>query len=87
MGYYKDWPLKGKNRKIEIYYYEVKTDLKPNLDNTKYTKSELDGNFQLRYIPLDKVEEEFITNSNKYGDKHGIVKEMLKIFEVYKNIN
>ncbi len=87
LGYYKDWPLKGKNRKIEIYYYEVKTDLKPNLDNTKYTKSELDGNFQLRYIPLDIVEEEFITNSNKYGDKHGIVKEMLKIFEVYKNIN
>ena len=26
IGYYKDWPAEGKNRKIEIYYYEVKTD-------------------------------------------------------------
>ena len=28
LGYYKDWPAEGKNRKIEIYYYEVKTDEK-----------------------------------------------------------
>ena len=26
IGYYKDWPAEGKNRKIEIYYYEIKTD-------------------------------------------------------------
>ena len=26
ISYYKDWPKKGKNRKIEIYYYELKTD-------------------------------------------------------------
>ena len=68
-------------------YYEIKTDLIPNLNNTKYTKSELDGNFQLKYIPLDNVLEEFINNSNKYGDKHGITNEMIKVFEVYKNIN
>src|SRR5574344_3116443 len=24
IGYYKDWPSEGKNRKIEIYYYEIK---------------------------------------------------------------
>lgn len=83
LGYYKDWPSEGKNRKIEIYYYEIKTDEKPNLDNTEYTESELDGNFELRYIPLDKVEEEFIDNAKKYGDKHGIANEMLKVFKVY----
>ena len=44
IGYYKDWPAEGKNRKIEIYYYEVKTDEKPNLENTKYTESEKNGN-------------------------------------------
>ena len=76
LGYYKDWPEVGKNRKIEIYYYEIKTDDKPNLSNTNYTKSELDGRFELRYIPLEKVEETFINNANIYGDKHGIVKEM-----------
>ena len=84
IGYYKDWPEKNKNRKIEIYYYEIKTDEKPNLENTNYTKGELEGNFELRYVPLDNVENEFIENSNKYGDKHGITKEMLKVFKVYK---
>ena len=38
LGYYKDWPEEGKNRKIEIYYYEVKTNKKPNLNNTSYLK-------------------------------------------------
>ncbi len=86
IGYYKDWPEEGKNRKIEIYYYEIKTDEKPNLDNTEYTKNELKGNFELRYVPLENVENEFIENSNKYGDKHGITKEMLKVFKVYKTL-
>ena len=86
LGYYKDWPEVGKNRKIEIYYYEIKTDDKPNLSKTNYTESELDGRFELRYIPLEKVEEEFINNANIYGDKHGIANEMLKVFKIYKNI-
>ena len=83
-GYYKDWPEEGKNRKIEIYYYEVKTDEKPNLNNTSYTEHEKEGNFELRYIPLSKVEEELEKNINEYGDKKGIGKEMLELFKVYK---
>ena len=58
IGYYKDWPAVGKNRKIKIYYYEIKTDEKPNLDNTKYTESEKNGNFELRYVSIDKIEQE-----------------------------
>lgn len=85
LGYYKDWPEEGKNRKIEIYYYEVKTDEKPNLDNTSYTESEKDGNFELRYIPLSNVEEELKKNAEEYGDKKGIAKEMLELFSLYKN--
>ena len=85
IGYYKDWPSIGKNRKVEIYYYEIKTDEKPNLSNTEYTKSEKNGGFELKYIPVCQVENEFIKNSEIYGDKHGITKEMLKVFKVYKN--
>ena len=85
MGYYKDWPEEGKNRKIEIYYYEVKTDEKPNLENTKYTDSEKEGNFELRYIPLSNVEEELKNNVEEYGDKKGIAKEMIDLFAVYKS--
>ena len=84
IGYYKDWPAEGKNRKIEIYYYEVKTDEKPNLENTKYTENEKNGNFELRYIPLLDVENVLKTNAEEYGDKKGIAREMIDLFGVYK---
>lgn len=84
IGYYKDWPAEGKNRKIEIYYYEVKTDEKPNLENTDYTENEKDGNFKLRYIPLLNVENVLRTNAEEYGDKKGIAREMIDLFGVYK---
>lgn len=85
IGYYKDWPAKWRNKKIEIYYYEVKTDEKPNLDNLNLTEKEKEGNFELRYIPLDNVEEELKKNVNEFGDSHGIAKEMLNLFKIYKN--
>lgn len=84
IGYYKDWPAEGKNRKIEIYYYEVKTDEKTNLENTDYTENEKDGNFELRYIPLLNVENVLRTNAEEYGDKKGIAREMIDLFGVYK---
>lgn len=83
-GYYKDWPDVGKNRKIEIYYYEIKTDEKPNLDNAQYTEHEKEGKFQLRYILLETIEDELISNSQKYGDEYGIAKEMLQLIKIYK---
>lgn len=84
IGYYKDWPAEGKNRKIEIYYYEVKTDEKPNLENTEYTENEKNGNFELRYIPLSNVENVLKTNAEEYGDENGIAREMIDLFGVYK---
>lgn len=84
IGYYKDWPVEGKNRKIEIYYYEIKTDEKPDLENTEYTENEKDGNFELRYIPLTNVEYELRQNAEKHGDKKGIAREMIELFGIYK---
>lgn len=83
--YYKDWPEVGQNRKNEIYYYEVKTDEHPNLDNTKYTDAEIEGQFELRYVPLTKVEEVLINNTKIYSYKKGIAQEMLKVFKIYKD--
>ncbi len=83
-GYYKDWPEEGKNRKTQIYYYEIRTDEKPNLDNTDYTDNEKEGGFELRYVPLDKVEEVLKENAKEYSDAEGITDEMLKIFKIYK---
>ncbi len=87
IGYYKDWPEKNRNKKIEIYYYEVKTDEKPNLNNLKLTENEKKGNFELRYIPLSNVEDELKKNAKKYGDEHGIAKEMLNLFSIYKEMS
>lgn len=86
IGYYKDWPTEGKNRKTEIYYYEVKTDEKPNLDNTEYTEDEKDGNFELRYIPLEQVEKTLNETVKQYGDERSIAKEMIGIFAIYKEL-
>ncbi|MBQ3021375.1 MAG: NUDIX hydrolase [Bacilli bacterium] len=85
-GYYKDYPTIGNNRKNEIYYYEVKTDKKPNLNNTNYTESELKGKFELRYINLDNFEEEIINNMKNYEDSKGISSEMISIIKIYKSI-
>lgn len=80
-GYYKDWPCKGKNRKTENYYFIINTDLKPNLSKASYTNSEKEGNFSLKYIPLESVEELLIKNK----DTRGIAKEMLTVIRFYKN--
>ena len=83
MGYYKDWPAEGKNRKIEIYYYEIKTDEKPDLNKTSYTENEKNGNFELRYIPLLDIINVLEENAKKYGDNRGIAKEMIDLFKIY----
>lgn len=84
--YFKDFPNLNENRKNEIYYYEIKTDEKPNLDNTFYTEKEIISNFELRYIDFNDVENELRDNVEKYGDRKGIASEMLDVIEVYKNI-
>ena len=83
IGYWKDWPEKNKNRKTEIYFYEIKTNDKPIIDNTLYTEHEKEGNFELRYIPLNKVLEVIKDNSDKYGDEHGIAREMTQLLNIY----
>ena len=85
IGYHKDWLEKGRNRKAEIYYYEIKTDEKPNIDNVNYTKDEKEGNFSLKYIPLENIENELINNAKTYENSRGIANEMIEIIKLYKN--
>ena len=84
-GYYKDWPEKDKNRKIEIYYYLINKDLIPNLNNIKYTETEKQGHFKLQYIKLNELEKVLKDNIKEYGDKRGIGVEMLELFDVCKD--
>ncbi len=84
-SYLKDYPKNGENTKHEIYYFIINDDRIPNIKETHYTDEELDGNYVLRYIPLDVVCEVIIENSNLNGDAAGIVPEMIDVFYYYFN--
>ncbi len=81
--YYKEYPTKNENTKIIIYYYIIKSDEIPNLSNTNLTDEEKDGNFKLRYVPLDIVEDVLKENIESCGDAQGIAEEMLEVLKIY----
>ena len=84
-AYYKDYPKVGENTKHVIYYYIIYDDRIPNLKETNYTDEERDGNYVLRYIPLDMVCDVIVENANINGDVAGIVPEMLEVFNYLFN--
>lgn len=86
-SYYKDYPKIDENTKIIIYYYIIKDDRVPNLRNTQYTDEELDGNFSLRYIPLDIVIDVLKENVDICGDANGITMEMLEVLAYFLKLN
>lgn len=84
--YTKNYLNTKKNRCNKIYYFIVRTDMPINLKETDYTKEELDGNYVLRYVSLDDVEEILIDNSNVYPKHKGITFEMLEAINEYNNM-
>lgn len=81
--YFKDHPEKDRNKKVIIYYYEIFTDEEPNHDEMTLTKNEQSKNFKIIKVKFNDLKEMLINNAIKYGDKKGIVQEMLQILEVY----
>lgn len=51
----KDYPVKGNNRSIEIYYYYIFTDESYNLENVRLDDQERGGDFNLTYVPFKKL--------------------------------
>ena len=84
--YYKDYPERYENYNSKIYYFAIETDLKPNLSQTKYTREELEGNFQYQYIKLDEFEHIIIENYKKWKEAEVIGKEMLVAFRELKKL-
>lgn len=81
--YNKDYNNSGENRCSEIYYFKIKTDEQINLSNVNYTENEQTGNFELRYVPLNKIEE-VLTESITWNEINNvIVSEMLTVFNEY----
>ncbi len=82
--YGKNYKNTGKNRCSEIYYFEIKTDEKYNLSNSDYTENEKVGNYKLKYINLNDVENILIQSVPLNEQNEVIVKEMLEIIKEYK---
>ena len=81
--YSKNYFNSGKNRCNKIYYIVVKTDTKPNLDNTNYTDDEIDGNFELRYEKLSEVRNVLLKNSENFSLSKTIANEMIMALDCY----
>lgn len=83
----KDYPTIGKNNCYEYYYYILKTDELPNLNNTNYTEEEINGNFELKKYPLDEIEN-ILNQTLSWGETNKvIVPTMLEAIKVYKTLN
>ena len=83
--YTKNYLNRGKNRCNKIYYFVVNTDKEINLDETNYTKEEKEGNYELRYIKLNNLEDTLIDNCNKYIKSRTITYEMLQVINEFNN--
>ena len=83
--YIKDYPKIGINSCLSINYFIVHIDKMYDLKKTNYTKYEKEGNFELRYIPLDEIENVLKESIGWNRVNKVIVAEMLEVLVEYKN--
>lgn len=82
----KNYHNSGSNRENIIYYYLVKTNKKPDLNNTKYDEIEKQGNFCVKTMKLKNLEKELDKNCKKYKENEVIVEEMKEVIKEYYKI-
>lgn len=82
--YLKDYPVKGNNRSIEIYYYLIHTDEVYHKENMNLDDQERTGDFKLFYIPLKKVKKVLKESKNKQPINEMVVNEMLLALKYVK---
>ena len=84
--YTKNYHNSGKNRKNEIYFYIIKTDEVADMSNSNLDDWEKDGNYEIRVVPLDEVENVLNSTLNDNPINEVIYKEMLNVLNEYKNL-
>lgn len=82
--YCNDHPEVLENRNCKVYYYAIKTDIKPNIEMTNRTKEEIDKNFIYKYVKLDDFIEIVTNNYNKYSDAKIVGEEIINAYKIYK---
>ena len=82
---YENYNGSNKNKRIEIYYYFIKSDLKYNLAETDYDDNEKLLNYQLERFNLEDVKHVLINNIDNNPINKYIVEEMLIALNEYDN--
>lgn len=80
----KDYPVKGNNRSIEIYYFYIYTDKIYNLDNIYLDDQEKNGNFNLNYIKLKNIKKYLRENPGNLAINKIVANEMLTAIKYLK---
>ena len=84
---FKDYPSIDKTNKYEYYYYVIKTDEVPNLNNINLTEEEINENFELRTFHLDEIES-VLEDTLSWGERNrSIALTMIEAIKVYKQMN
>ena len=86
--YTRDYPKVGQNTEYIAKYFEIKTDLKPNINKMSLDKEEQKNNFEFEFIKLDKVIE-ILENSIDTANNPLVVKDTIEVIKEYlkKRIN
>lgn len=85
--YTRNYRNTNKNRKNEIYYYVIKTDKLPNINNNHLDKNEINGNYIIKMIDINNVEQILVDSIPLNDVNKVIVEEMLDVINEYKKIN
>lgn len=79
----KNWPVPGKNRNCEIYYYAINTNKKPNLAKTNYTENEKKNNYKIEEIDLHEAINKIKENMPNNEMNSVISPDMISALEIY----
>lgn len=79
------YPYKNDQRKSEIYFYLVKSDLNFNLKETEYDEAEQRNHFKLKILDLKDLKSKIITNIPNNPLNKYIVEEMIIALEECKD--
>lgn len=77
----------GKNRRSEIYYYVININNDIDLSKTNYTKDELEGDFKVKEIPLNRVIEELEDNIINNEKNKVITPDMIRVIKEYMRLS
>lgn len=86
--YHKNYNHTRENRRNDLYYFYIKSNLNYDLENTHYDKLELERNYKLKIVKLKDIEKILMNNINKNPINKFVTEEMLialkEFYEKYK---